>query len=110
MKKSYSIFRTVCIFLEIREIRLIRDSDIAETLNMLILKNLPAIVSPLKRFLKHLNHIIINDLQTVSFKSKFLRLPNASNVFIPPLKGAASLVDWQGGCIPIYHNQNNKSK
>jgi hypothetical protein len=44
-----------------------------ETLNKLTFKNLTQIVSPLKRFVKHLNHIIINHLRTVSFKSKFLR-------------------------------------
>ena len=82
-----------------------------ETLNVIITKQLTPIVSPLKRFVKHLNPIIINHLHTVSFKSKFLRLPNASNVFILPLKSlsriigrAASLIDWQGGCKLIYHN------
>jgi len=112
MKKSYSIFCTSCIFREIREIRLISDSDTPETLNPLTFKNLTPIVSPLKRFVKHLNHITINHLHTVSFKSKFLRLPNASNVFTPPSKSlsrfigrVASLIDWQGGCKFIYNNQ-----
>jgi len=45
-----------------------------ETLNTLTYKYLHQIVSPLKRFVKHLNHITINHLHTVSFKSKFLRL------------------------------------
>ena len=44
-----------------------------ETLNTLTYKYLPPIVSPLKRFWKHLNLIIINHLRTVSFKMKFLR-------------------------------------
>jgi len=44
-----------------------------ETLKTLTYKNLQPIVSPLKRFVKHLNHITINYLRTVSFKMKFLR-------------------------------------
>ena len=44
-----------------------------ETLKALTYNYLQPIVSPLKRFVKHLNHITINHLQTVSLKMKFLR-------------------------------------
>jgi len=44
----------------------------SETLNQLISNQLQSIVSPLKRFWKHLNPIIIKQLRTVSFKMKFL--------------------------------------
>jgi len=75
MIKSYSIAKTSCIFREIHEIRLIRDSEtISETLNPLTTKHLPPIVSPLKRFWKHLTPMTTNHLHTVSFKMKFLRL------------------------------------
>jgi hypothetical protein len=46
-----------------------------ETLKQLITNQLNPIVSPLKRFVKHLNPIAINHLRTVSFKMKFLRFP-----------------------------------
>jgi hypothetical protein len=45
-----------------------------ETLNQLTTNQLQSIVSPLKRFVKHLNPIIIKQLRTVSIKMKFLRL------------------------------------
>ena len=80
MKKPFSILMTSCIFREIRVIRLIRDSKTGlpvslwlKTLKLLTTNHLTPIVSPLKRFVKHLNPIIIKHLRTVSLKMKFLR-------------------------------------